>query len=217
MDKRTKSSGFILLNIIFWFFAVFAMIFVFFKKLTPSYSQETLHAVNFITTPDLYSNDVITQTFTSTYHKLTSIDIALSYEENISLDAQVRIQLLHGEEIIMEQDLTVRACPNQSFLTLSTDVSDCQGDEFIIRVENISPVVENTAFALMATDKDYLYLTNTSDCALNGSTKPIRIFCRFNYQTGYIYYPALTYAFWVFLAALIFHNLLLKLWHRAII
>lgn len=203
MDKPIKSRKIIFFNFILWFLAVCAMLFVFFKKLTPSYSQETLHAVNFITTPDLYSEDVISQTFTSTYDNLSSIDIALSYEDNISQNACVRIQLLHGEDIIMEQDLAVRACPNQSFLSLQTNVSDCQDEEFIIRVENISPAVDHTAFALMATNKEYLYLTNTSDCVLNGISDPLRMICRFTYQTGYIYFPALTYVFWILIATLI--------------
>lgn len=208
MTKSAKSLILILLQIILWLLAVCAMIFIFHKKLSPLYSEETSNATHFITTPDLLSGDVLTQTFISTYDRLNTIDIAFSYEDDISQDTMVQIRILHGEEVIVKQDLSVRACPNNSFLSLRTDVSGCQGEIFTVHVENISPTPDHTAFALMATDKEYLYLANTSDYALNGIAEPARILCQFTYQTGYSYYPAATYVFWILLTTLILSGLL---------
>ena len=131
MNKPKKFPILIVYNIILWSLTVCAISFVLYKKITPSYSQESLNAIYSVNTPDLYSKDVITQTFISTNNNLTLIEIALFYKEDISQDAQVRVQLLHEEEVIMEQDLTVAACPNQAFIPFHTLVTNCQGEEFM--------------------------------------------------------------------------------------
>lgn len=212
MIKPAKTRILFLLQIVIWLLAVCMMVFVLIRKMTPIYSDETLNAAHFITTPELLPGDTVTQTFTSSYDKLTNVDIALCYADDISENATVLLQVLKEDTVIVQQALSVRACPNNSFLSLSVKASDCLGDLFTIRVENISDSSDNTSFTLMATDKEYLYLDNTSDYEWNGLAAPSRILCRFTYQTGYSYYQALTYAFWVFLAALILTGLLSRLW-----
>ncbi|MCH5343094.1 MAG: hypothetical protein J1E64_03570 [Acetatifactor sp.] len=203
-----------MLQIIIWLLAVCMMIFVLNRKLAPVYTDETLNAAHFITTPELLPGDAVTQSFTSSYDKLTNVDVALCYDADISENAAALIQVLREDTVIVQQPLSVRSCPNSSFLSLSVKTSDCLGDHFTIRVENISDPSDNTSFTLMATDKEYLYLDNTSNYEWNGLSSSSRILCRFTYQTGYSYYPALTYAFWVFLAALIVTGLLSRLWDR---
>lgn len=201
MKQALKSYFWI--QCIIWLLAACSMIFVFYKKLTPIYADETLSASNYITTEELKPGDFVIQTFTSTYNHLENVDIALSYADTIADDTAVLFQVYHGTELIIEQPLAVKSCPNVSFLTLYTNVSDCKGDTFTIRVENISENDDNTSFSLMATDKEYLYLDNTSNYQFDDQPETARIFCRFTYQTGWTYYPALTYAFWVFLVSLI--------------
>lgn len=213
LKKRTVPFSFLIILSSIWLFALCLMVFVFIRKLTPVYTQETLTSSYFIATPALQSGDIITQNFTSTQNKLHSVEVALHYDENLSDAAAVRVSLLRGTEIIMAQTLPVRFCPNDSFLTFSTKVYNCAGDIFTLKIENISDHSDasgNTAFSLMATDKTYLYLDNTDDYLFNSASQNARILCRFTYQTGYSYYQALTYAFWVFLSALIATKLLFK-------
>lgn len=206
MTKRIASLSFPIVPFAIWLLAFCLMIFLFVRKLTPVYTQESLNSFYFTTTPALRPGDALTQNFTPTQDKLYSIDIAFSYDETISDDAVARISLLCGSEVLLDQVLNINVCPNNAFLTLYTDLLGCAGDTLTLRIENISDSSippANTAFSLMATDRAYLYLDNTEDYYFQNLSQNARILCRFSYQTGYSYYQALTYAFWVFLLALI--------------
>lgn len=206
MTKHAAPSSFPMIPSIIWLTAFCLAGFLFVRKLTPIYTQETLASAYPITTPLLLPGDTVAQNFTSTQDQLHAADIALYYDESLSDAAAVRVSLLRGSEIVMEQELNVRSCPNGSFLTFRTDAANCAGETFTLKVDNVSvpsAAPESTSFSLMATDKQYLYLDNTDDYRFNHAAQNARILCRFTYRTGYSYYRALTYAFWVFLAALI--------------
>lgn len=206
MTRHTAPSSFPIVALMIWLPALCLMAFLFVRKLTPIYTQETLASGYSILTPALEPGDIASQNFTATQNKLHTVETALCFDENLSDAAAVRVVILRGAEIAMEQTLQVRSCPSGSFLTFYTDVDDCAGDTFTLKIENISDISapsDNTAFSLMATDKTHLYLDNTEDYLFNNASQNARIFCRFTYRTGYAYYQALTYAFWVFLAAFI--------------
>ena len=206
MTRHTTPSSFPIVPLMIWLPALCLMAFLFVRKLTPVYTQETLFSGYSILTAALEPGDIVSQNFTATQNTLHTVDVAFCFEENLSDAAAVQVVLLRGSEIVMEQALQVRSCPNNSFLTFYTGIDNCAGDSFTLRIENISDCSappDQMAFSLMATDKTYLYLDNTEDYLFNGTSQNARILCRFTYRTGYAYYQALTYAFWVFLAAFI--------------
>lgn len=203
MIPDTRQYPVIILRCIIWVLCICSIIIIFYKKATPIYTEETLSSSYFTTTPLLAPGDVVTQEFVSTWNKLESVDIAFSYDENVTQDAMAFIQILRGSDVIAEQGIAVTACPNCGFLTFTVNEADCERDIFTIRVVNMSELSENTSFSLMSTDKEYLFLDNTSAYQFNGSKSSDRILCRFTYQTGFNYYAAMTFSFWVILIALV--------------
>lgn len=217
LKKRTVPFSFLIILSSIWLFALCLMVFVFIRKLTPVYTQETLTSSYFIATLALQPGDIVTQSFTATQNTLHTVEFAFYFDENLSDAATAQVVILRGSEIVAEQPLGVRFCPNKSFLTVSTGVNNCAGDTFTLKIENISDgsaPSDNMSFSLMATDKTYLYLNNMDDYRFNDLSQKARMLCRFTYQTGYSYYQALTYAFWVFLAALIATKLFFKVSYR---
>lgn len=195
---------------IIWTLAICMMAFIFYKKITPVYTQEYLNSVLPFNTPELNPGDSVSQSFRSSLDHLYSVGVAISYHDDLPEDASVLIQVLAGDELIVEQSLGIRYCPNSSFCTLVTDLQDCQDKTITIHVENTSPSTENAVFSLLATDKNFLYLDSTDNYLLNGKEQNARLLFASSYITGYSFYRALTYSFWVLLAALIASGLVSK-------
>ena len=207
-QKRKNRSAFcICTQCIIWILAVCMMAFIFYKKITPIYTQEYLNSILPFNTPELNPGESVSQSFHASHDHLYSVGVAISYQDDIPEDASVLIQVLSGEELIVEQALSVRYCPNSSFCTMITDLQDCQDKAITIRVENTSQNSENAVFSLLATDKSYLYPDNTGNYLLSGEEQNACLLFASSYITGYSYYSALTYSFWVFLAALIVSGL----------
>lgn len=211
LQKRKYHFSFrIWMQCILWISAVCAMAFVFHKKTAPIYTREYLNSVLPSNTPVLTPGESASQSFRSSYDRLYSVGIAVSYQDDMPEDASLLIQVLSGETLAVEQPLSVLACPNSGFLTLSVDLRNCQGETITIRIENTSPSSENAVFSLLATNKSYLYLDNADNYLLNGEEQNARLLFVSSYITGHSYYRALTYSFWVFLLALIASRLISK-------
>ena len=198
----------VLAQYIIWILAVCAMLFNFYRKATPIYTQEYLNSVHPVNTPELKPGEYVSQSFRSSYDYLYNVGVAISYQNDISEDTSILIQVLSGEELVVEQALSIWYCPDSSFCTLFTNLQDCQGKTITIRVENTSPASDNASFSLLATDKNYLYLDNTDNYLLNGEEQNARLLLTSSYRTGYSCYRALTYSFWIFFAALIASSLI---------
>ena len=221
MVIHMRKKSFFAFKLIIWMIAVCLMVFLFLKRLEPSYLQETLSASSYSKTPLLCPGDTVTQSFQASHDILSTVEIALSYEDSIPDDTQVTISLFRGNTLLFSQPLRVKSCPNHTFFSLQADASGCEGEIFTLEIQNSSDAVgsaSQAAFSLLSTDKEYLYLENTQDCLMNGQTLASRLLCRFTYQTGYShYYEALTWSFWIFLAALLFTEALPRLqtlWQR---
>lgn len=208
MNRIRNLTFRVLAQYIIWILAVCAMLLTFYRKATPIYTEETLNSVHPINTPELKPGEYVSQSFRSSYDCLYNVGVAISYQNDISEDTSVLIQVLSGEELVVEQGLSIWYCPDSSFCTLLTNLQDCQGETITIRVENTSPASDNASFSLLATDKNYLYLDNTDNYRLNGEEQNARLLFTSSYRTDYSCYNALTYSFWIFLAALIASSLI---------
>lgn len=214
INLQNEKKGFpfrIWIQCIIWISAVCALVFVFYKKVTPIYTQECLNSVYPYNTPPIKPGESASLSFRASYDHLYSVGVAISYRDDIPDDTLVLIQVLSGETLIVEQTLSIWYCPESGFCTLLTDLHDCQGDTITIRVENASQGSDNAAFSLLATDKSYLYLDNADNYLQNGEEQNARLLFASSYLTGYSYYRALTCSFWVFLIALIASGLASRL------
>lgn len=209
-NKKSSRPFRIWIQCIIWLSAVCAIAFVLHQKITPLYSQELLNSVQPSATPELKPGESVSQSFRSDYEYLHNAGVAISYRDDIPENTTALIQVLTGDELIVEQPLTLWYFPTNTFCPLGTDLPDCQGKTITIRVENISPESDDAVFSLLATDREYLYPANTDDYQLNGTPQRGRLLFTASYITGYSYYHALTYAFWIFLAALILSGLAAK-------
>lgn len=201
-DKKKPSPFQTALHCMIWFTAVCAAVFVFRQKVTPLYTQEQLNSVHPLSTPALKPGDSVSQSFTPTYDHLCRAGVALSYRSDIPADTSVLIQIWSEEELLVEQPLTIAAIPSDTFCPLNFDLADCQEKTVTIRVENTSRGSDDAAFSLLSTDKDFLTPDNSAPYLLNGAAQNARLLFTASYLTGYSWYHALTYCFWIFLTAL---------------
>lgn len=202
--KQNIQKRWLLIDIFFWVILVFAILFVFIKKLTPIYTQETIAASDYDTSDLLAPGDRVVQSFTPSGDSLSGFEIAVAYEEGLPDNVQMTIRLVLGGVVVMEQPLQVNSVPNNTFLFFQTPMNNCKGEKLDIIVTNTSSDVASR-FALMTTDEEAIYLDNTEDYMFNNTSCKGRLFCRFTYVDGYSYYEGLTYSFWVFLAGLLLY------------
>lgn len=174
------------------------------KKTTPLYTLESLNSSAPINTLPLNPTDSITGTFQVTSDYLEEIKIAFSFDEDISTNTIANVLILHEDEVIIEQPLEIAALPNRTFITFFLGRKCKVGDNFTVKIENISAGNSNekVSFSLLATDKEYLYLPNTQNYRFNQQEQEARLLYNFNYITGYSYYEGLTYVFWIYLLVL---------------
>ena len=209
-NGEKQPLSYLLTQCIIWLPAVCAIAFIFCKKITPLYTDITLNSVSPIKTAVLKPGESISQSFPASYSHLYTVGVAVSYQDNMPDDTTVLFQVFSDEELIVEQPLSIWYLPDSGFCTLGTDLPDCQDKTITIRVENISRGSDDAAFSLLATDREYLYPADTDDYLLNGEPQDGRLLFTASYITGYSWYHALTYAFWIFLAALILSGLAAK-------
>ena len=202
---QNKKFIYTIVSITFWALTTISMVFVFFKMLTPNYTSESIFTPYNITTKALHSGDQIIQPFSPSMKHLESFDVAIAYPETTSPDAEVTIQLVCDNTIIMEQPLQIVSVPNGSFLSLYAPIRDCKGKDMQIIVKNTS-VDETSSFSLLSTNESFLFLESTDDYSFNETTQAERIFCRFSYLNGYTFYKGLTYAFLIFIVALLIYG-----------
>lgn len=214
-NKKNLSIFCFLIQCMIWLFAVCSMSFIFCKKITPLYTEDSLNSVQPIKTSELKPGESISQSFRSSYDHLYSVGVAISYQNDIPEDTAVLFQVLSEEKLIIEQPLSIWYVPDSGFFTLEADLQNCQNETITIRVENVSPQGSDDAvFSLLATDKEYLYSDNSENYLFNDEPQEGRLLFTVSYLTGYSYYHALTYAFWIFLTALIGSSLLSKLFSK---
>lgn len=205
--KEKSSSKKILIRLFIWLTAACLMLLVFFTSLSPI-SEEVYFTTNsYQETVSLRPGDYIEQSFLASTDRMTEIAIALSYDETIPDSTTLLLKVLSGGQTIVEQPLKVKACVNQTFLPVAADIRDCQGKTITIHVENTSAPSDPGSFALLSSDKEYLYPDSMENYTYNGVTAQGRLLCKMTYVTGYTWYRALTYAFWIFLTALVLTRL----------
>lgn len=213
MNKKTL----FLIYITTWLFALGAIFLIISKFAEPLYREETQSTAAFSLTEPLYPGDSITQPFIATDDSLSTVEIALSYGESLSETTTMSLSLYRGDTLVMEQPLSVKYCPNQTFFRFYANQKDCLGETFSITVRNTtdsSSADEAQTFRLMSTSQEHSYLTNTSNYSFNDTMGNERLFCRFTYQTGYNCYKAFTYAFWVLLCAMFLTMGFTRLYHQ---
>lgn len=180
---------------------IVAAVVVFWNKRIPVYEHITLNVIGAQDTPVLMPGDCLTQDMYISYDNIEKISIAFSYQEGIAEETEALIELIAEGETVMSQSLYVNACANQSFVDFEVNLDKCEGKTITISVSNVtSEAVPGGEFALMSTDKEYLFLDEVSTYRINGGETDSCIFCRAVCLQGYEYYKALTWAFLVFLA-----------------
>ncbi len=178
-----------------------AMLIVFRYRRIAIYEDITLNAVESQDTLVLTPGDCLKQDMYLPYDYLDKISVALSYQEQIPQDTAVLVELTVDGETVMSQELRVNACANRSFLDFHAGLDKCEGKTVTISVSNVTPeTVSGGEFALMSTDKDFLFLDTVSTCRINDKETDSCIFCRAVCIKGYSYYESVTGAFLVFLA-----------------
>lgn len=181
--------------------AIAAAVILFWKTRIPLYEEITLNVGEAQNTPVLMSGDCLSQDIYAVYDHMERISIAFSYQEEMAEETEALIELIAGEEVVMSQVLRVNACANQSFVDFYVDLHNCKGKKLTISVSNVTPeAISGGEFALMSTDKEFLFIDTVNTYRINEEETDSCIFCRSTYIVGYSCYRSLTYAFLVLLA-----------------
>lgn len=200
MLERVEDIELKRLNIVSWIALTAVVLFLFWNRRVAVYEDITFNTIEFQEV-SLLPGDRVTQNMSVPYRYLEKVGVALSYPEDISEEAKVLVEVIAEEETIMSQELRVNACANGSFLDFLVKLDQCEGREITISVTNVTPeTVSGGEFALMSSDKDFLFPDGISNCRLNDLETADCIFCKASCIKGYSYYRAATEAFLVFLA-----------------
>lgn len=199
-DKRKQQ----LLQAVIWTAGVILAILVYFRFLVPIEEYESMDAAEVTMSKVLGPGDVLSQSFQSVRNTIDGFEVAFGYEGTEDFDGDVLIRIFRNEELVLEQPLKVGSCPNQGFLHLDVPITHCMGDNFTLQFENGSQgeaSVENTFFLMAASSEEPL--SETVSCYdINGEMQDIYLLFRYEYPAGYTYYPAISAAFLVLMAAL---------------
>ena len=180
---------------------IVAAVIVFWKKRIPIVEDITLNVVEVQNTSVLMPGDCLKQDLYAVYDHLENISIAFSYQQEMAEETEALIELIVDGEAVMSQVLQVNACANQRFVDFNVNLDHCRGKKLTVAISNVTPeTVSGGEFALMSTDKEFLFLDTVEPYRINEQQAGSCIFCRSTYITGYSYYQSLTYSFFVFLA-----------------
>lgn len=172
----------------------------FWNRRIPVYKDITFNVMEFQAMPVL-PGDCVTQDMYIPYDYLEKVGIVFFYPEEISEEAKALVEVMSEGETIMSQELRVNACVNGSFLDFLVNLERCKGRTITISVCNVTPeTVSDGEFALLSSDKDFLFVDGISVCRINGSETGSSILSRAVCISGYSYYESATAAFLIFLA-----------------
>lgn len=180
---------------------ILVMAVVFWSGREPLYEDITLNVIEAQDTPALMPGDRLEQDMYIPYDYVDRVSIAFSCQEETAWETEALVEAVWEGEVVMSQPLLVNACENRSFVDFHVGLDGCRGSTITLSVSNITPdTVSGGEFALMSTDREYLYIDESGTYKLNGEETNACIFCRAVCIKGYSYYKAATWAFLVFLA-----------------
>lgn len=192
-----------------------AMLAVFYAKRIAIYEDITLNSREPLDTLVLKPGDCLTQEMYLPYDYLDRISVALSFQEEISQDAEVLVEITGDGGSFMSQALHVNACPDGGFVDFHVGLDHCGGETVTLSVANVTPdTVPGGEFALLSTDKEFLFLDAVSTCRINDRETGNCILCRAVYRRGYSYYESATWAFLLFLVGCIIMKQITVHWNK---
>lgn len=198
--KKASSVFKVICTILIWCLTVYIMFLVFREKSDPLYMQE---GINEIPEGNLFlrPQDTFRQTFEINMDNLERVTLAFDYDDAVRDTGTLTVRFYRDDVVIMEQPLPFFACPQATFLGF--ELSSFEGDNLTVEVQNTSENADCVLF-ILDTSNFYKYLNYSKGYQINGgATVDGSILCEFQYRTGYDYYKGLTYAFYVFIAAVI--------------
>ena len=109
--KKKLFAEYCLITIL-WVMTLFFIFKTVTTRIVPVYTVTSLYTNNYTETPPLAAGDVLSCTFSPSENTLSEIDFAFSYSDTVSDSAQLILSILRGEEILVEQPLSLKALPN---------------------------------------------------------------------------------------------------------
>lgn len=201
--KGLKKDSFVfkvICTILIWCLTVCVMFLVFREKADPLYMQEGINEIpegNLLLRPQ----DTFRQTFEINMDNLEGVTLAFDYDDAVRDTGTLTVRFYCDDVVIMEQPLPFFACPQATFLGF--ELSSFEGDSLTVEVQNTSENAD-CVLSILDTSNFYKYLNYSKGYQINGgATVDGSILCEFRYRAGYDYYKGLTYAFYVFIAAII--------------
>lgn len=178
-------------------------------KAQPKQQEETVNAYTYLYTEPLQKGDSVEQTVWTSNDRLCTVEAAVSYEEGRTGQGTVLFEVLdQTQEVIVQQELELWACPNEGFLKITLPKKAEIGEAFTIRISNTSS--DDTTFSVLYTKSPYRLSENLEAYAYNGVRQEGQLINRCIYSAGYELYPAVTWVIWIMLAWVIFAGMIQK-------
>ena len=211
--KKKLFAEYCLITIL-WVMTLFFIFKTVTTRIVPVYTVTSLYTNNYTETPPLAAGDVLSCTFSPSENTLSEIDFAFSYSDTVSDSAQLILSILRGEEILVEQPLSLKALPNSTFVSFDFSQKHCKKEQYTIQIKNTSSDSRDT-FSVLSTDCAPAYLDTVSDYKINDISYTERILCQFHYITGYSFYKVLSAVFLLFLFSTAITILAVRRFHRS--
>ena len=155
--------------------------------------------------------ECVEQSFTALYDNINGIGLAIAYDEENS-SGNILINILDGDSVILEQSLPFSALQSDVFLPLMLNLNNASGRQITIRITNTSENGEVLSVPI-ASDSN-LYPEGVYFCKINGQNSNAALFFQIEYFTGYYYYTAICYCFWILISGIIISAVLCYFFDR---
>ena len=161
-------------------------------------------------TQEIRSGDLVEQIFTTSHDNLQSVSVAISYDESSAEKGQMLVEVVDEEgHSYMQQQIAVRYCPKDGFLSYTIPEQVKAGQKLILRISNISGD-EDSAFSVLCTHVLYRDLRNVSEYRFNGEEQKGKILSEYTYIIGYRYHSAIAPSVWVIMIGFVVFEFIKK-------
>lgn len=178
-----------------WILGLICMALVCVKMVHPIVETELINSENYLITSGLKAGDVLEQSITLQREGLKSIDVAFVYEGDVPDECKALVEVVMGEEVLMQSVVQVNLMPNQSLTTFEISEGSI-GDKLSLRITNISEEA-NSQFSFLYTDSQIRMLEYVTQYEINNQAQEGQLISQYTYRVGYDYYKALSVMFWV--------------------
>ena len=175
--------------ILIWLFGILFAVWFFPRHYTPRITSSFKLLYDCKTIETNHQGDTFSQEFISREDAISGFLLGIDYETGISEKVRLRVEVYRGDQCILTQPLTAQAIPRKEFLRFGLEERNCKGEQFTIRIVNISENTEE-GFRVMVMDEPNAMLPEAGEFRFNDRSLSDKLAFGLHYQVGHDWYES---------------------------